>query len=64
MLKKLILYTAIYALITFFLSNDWNCILDPDSYCLVNVLAKYIVFMLLIVIFDKFIKKKIFKNEK
>ena len=64
MFKKLILYTAIYALITFFLSNDWNCILDPDSYCLVNVFAKYIVFMLLIVVFDKFIKKKIFKNEK
>lgn len=64
MLKKLILYTAIYALITILLSNDWDCISNPDSYCLVNVLAKYIIFMLLIVVFDRFIKKKIFKNEK
>lgn len=64
MLKKLILYTIIYALITFLLSNEWQCLLDPDSYCLVNVIAKYIVFMVLILIFDKFIKKKIFKSEK
>lgn len=64
MFKKIILYTVIYALITFLLSNDWDCILDPDSYCLVNVIAKYVIFMLLIIVFDKFIKKKIFKNEK
>lgn len=64
MLKKIILYTIIYALITFLLSNDWDCILDPDSYCLVNVIAKYVIFMLLIIVFDKFIKKKIFKNAK
>jgi len=62
MVKKIILYTAIYALITFLLSNDWDCILDPDSYCLVNVLAKYIIFMLLILVFDKFLKKKLFKK--
>lgn len=64
MLKNLILYTIIYFLVTFFLSNDWNCILQPDTNCLVNVIAKYVIFMLLIVIFDKFIKNKIFKNEK
>lgn len=64
MFKKIILYTIIYALITFLLSNDWDCILDPDSYCLVNVIAKYVIFMLLIIVFDKFIKKKIFKNAK
>lgn len=64
MFKKIILYTVIYALITFLLSNDWDCVLDPDSYCLVNVISKYVIFMLLILIFDKFFKKKIFKNEK
>ncbi len=64
MLKKLFFYTAVYALITFLLSNDWDCILDPDSYCLINVGSKYVIFLILIFIFDKYIKKLIFKNEK
>lgn len=64
MLKKIVIYSIMYFAITFLLSNDWDCILNPDGYCLLNVGAKYVFFLVVMVIYDKYIRRKIFKNEK
>lgn len=63
-LQKYGLFTLIYLILTWALSNDMSCVLDLDGYCLANLLGKYALFMILMVVYDRWIKDKIFKKEK
>lgn len=65
-LKKYGLFTFIYILLTWTFSNDLNCLLDVDMICLANFLVKYIVFIVLMVVYDRWIKGGLFgkKNKK
>ena len=63
MLKKLLLYTLIYIVISFLMSyNEIQCALNGEELCWYNLIGKFIIFILLIMLFDKFIKPKIFKR--
>ncbi len=63
MLKKLLLYTLIYIVISFLMSyNEIQCALNGEELCWYNLIGKFIIFILLIMLFDQFIKPKIFKR--
>ena len=63
MLKKLLLYTLIYVVISFLMSyNEIQCALSGEALCWYNLIGKFIIFMILIMLFDQFIKPKIFKR--
>ncbi|SFJ61973.1 hypothetical protein SAMN04487893_11179 [Myroides guanonis] len=65
-LKKYGLFTFIYILLTWAFSNDLNCLLDVDTICLTNFLGKYFVFIVLMIVYDRWIKGGLFgkKNKK
>ncbi len=63
MLKKFLLYTLIYVVVSFLMSYDEiQCALNGEELCWVNLIGKFIIFMILIMLFDKFIKPKVFKR--
>lgn len=64
--KKYGLFTFIYILLTWTFSNDLNCLLDVDMICLTNFLGKYVVFIVLMIVYDRWIKGGLFgkKNKK
>lgn len=61
MLKKLTIYIIVFLIITLLLSYDEIlCAWSSDNTCVVNLIAKFVIFMLLMFLLDKFIfpKKK------
>ncbi len=63
MLKKLILYTVIYVVISYIMSYDEiRCALNGEELCWYNLLGKYIIFMLLVLAYNRFVRPKIFKR--
>ncbi len=63
MLKKFLLYSLIYIVVSFLMSyNEIQCALNGEELCWFNLIGKFIIFMLLIIVFDRFIKPKIFKR--
>lgn len=63
MLKKLLLYTLIYVVVSFLMSYDEIlCALNGEEFCWYNLIGKFVIFMILIMLFDQFIKPKIFKR--
>ena len=65
MLKKLLLYTLIYVVISFLMSyNEIQCALNGEELCWYNLIGKYLIFLLLRYIYDRLIKPRIFKKQK
>ncbi len=63
MLKKLLLYSLIYIVVSLLLSHDEVlCAFKGEELCWVNLIGKFIIFMILILAFDQFVKPKIFKR--
>lgn len=59
------LYTIIYIIVTFLLSYDEiTCALNGEQLCWVNIIGKYIIFLICILVYNKIIKPKIFKHER
>lgn len=65
MLKKILLYTLIYVVISFLMSyNEIQCALNGEELCWYNLIGKYLIFLLLLYIYDRLIKPRIFKKQK
>lgn len=65
MLKKFLLYTLIYVVISFLMSYDEiQCALNGEELCWYNLIGKYLIFLLLLYIYDRLIKPRIFKKLK
>lgn len=65
MLKKIVLYTLIYIVITFLMSYDEIlCATNGEELCWYNLIGKYFIFLFLIIIYNKIIRPKIFKQTK
>ena len=66
MLKKFLLYTLIYVVISFLMSyNEIQCALNGEELCWYNLIGKYLIFLLLLYIYDRLINPRIFsKNER
>lgn len=64
MLKKFLLYTLIYVVVSFLMSYDEiQCAFDgEEGLCWYNLIGKYIIFILITLAFDQFIRPKIFKR--
>ncbi len=63
MRKKFLVYTLIYVVVSFLMSyNKIQCAINGEELCWYNLIGKFIIFMLLIMLFDQFIKPKIFKR--
>lgn len=63
MLKKFLLYTLIYVVISFLMSYDEiQCALNGEELCWYNLIGKYLIFLLLLYIYDRLIKPRIFKK--
>lgn len=63
MRKKFLVYTLIYVVVSFLMSyNEIQCAVNGEELCWYNLIGKFIIFMLLIMLFDQFIKPKIFKR--
>ena len=59
MLKKLALYTFIYIVVAFVMSYDEiQCALDGEELCWVNLIGKFIIFILLMFVLDRIILRK------
>lgn len=64
MLKKLFLYTLIYIVVSFLMSyNEIQCALNGEELCWYNLIGKFIIFLLLLYIYDRLIKPRIFKKQ-
>lgn len=64
MLKKLLLYTLIYVVISFLMSyNEIQCAINGEELCWYNLIGKYLIFLLLLYIYDRLIKPRIFKKQ-
>lgn len=64
MLKKILLYTFIYVVISFLMSyNEIQCAINGEELCWYNLIGKYLIFILLIVVYNKLIRPKIFQNK-
>lgn len=65
MLKKFLLYTLIYVVISFLMSyNEIRCAINGEELCWYNLIGKYLIFLLLLYIYDRLIKPRIFKKPK
>jgi len=65
MLKKFLLYTLIYVVISFLMSYDEiQCAINGEELCWYNLIGKYLIFLLLLYIYDRLIKPRIFKKQK
>ncbi|MHC5200620.1 hypothetical protein [Myroides sp. LJL119] len=58
------IFTLIYLILNWFISDEIACALQGNASCLFAFFSKYIVFMILMIIYDKWIKKKIISNSK
>lgn len=65
MLKKFLLYTFIYVVISFLMSyNEIQCAVNDEELCWYNLIGKYLIFLLLLYVYDRLIKPRIFKKQK
>lgn len=64
-MKKLLIYASVYLIMTLVLSyDDIVCAWRGEQTCLINVIGKFVIFMLFMLVLDRYIlKKKINKNE-
>lgn len=63
MFNKLLLYALIYIVISLILSYDEIlCAFKGEELCWVNLIGKFIIFIILTLAFDQFVKPKIFKR--
>lgn len=63
MLKKILLYTIIYFIMTLIMSyNEIECAISGETLCWYSLLGKYLVFIILVLLFNRFIKPIIFKK--
>lgn len=61
-LIKFCLFTVIYILFSLIIANDFICALQGDLACLQNVAIRYVIFIVLMLIYEKWIKNKLFKK--
>jgi len=61
-LVKYSFFTVIYIGLTWFLSDELGCAIAGNQTCVLNFMVKYVVFMVLMIIYNKWIKGKIFKK--
>ncbi|WP_430613878.1 hypothetical protein [Flavobacterium sp. JP2137] len=59
-LKKYGLFTVIYLILTAVMADDFACLWAVDGLCWAKFLGKYAIFMLLMLVYDRFFKNKIF----
>jgi len=65
MLKKFLLYTFIYVVISLLMSyNEIQCAVNGEELCWYNLIGKYLIFLLLLYVYDRLIKPRIFKKQK
>jgi len=63
MLKKILFYTVIYMVVSFIMSYDEiQCAFNGEDLCWYNLIGKYLIFLLLLYIYDRLIKPRIFKQ--
>ena len=62
-LKKLGIYTLVYLIVTILVSIDeLLCALKLDTICLISFLSKWGIFIIIMYIYDRFIKPLFHKN--
>lgn len=62
-LVKYSFFSFIYIALTWFMSDEISCALSGNEICLVSFVGKYIIFIVLMIVYDKWMKPKIFKNK-
>ena len=63
MLKKITVYTLVYIIISFVMSYDEiQCAVRGETLCWINLIGKFFIFMLLMLVFDNIIRPVIFKK--
>ncbi len=63
-LIKFCLFTVIYILFSWIIANDFVCALQGDLICLQNVAVRYLIFIVLMLIYEKWVKNRLFKKNK
>lgn len=66
-MKNLIKYgffTFIYLILTWTMSDNMGCVISGNSTCLLEFAIRYIIFMALMFVYDKWVKDRLFKTKK
>lgn len=63
-LIKFSLFTVIYILFSWIIANDFVCALQGDLLCLQNVAIRYVVFIILMIVYETWVKDRLFKKNK
>lgn len=57
LLKKITIYSAVYFLVTLLLSpNELFCSFNLNEMCIMSVLGKWLFFVIIMFLYDKFLK--------
>lgn len=63
-LIKFSLFTVIYILFSWIIANDFICALQGDPLCMQNVAIRYVIFIILMIVYEKWVKNRLFKKGK
>ena len=63
-LTKYGIFTLIYLILNWFVSDEIYCAWQLDSACLFSFFSKYIIFMILMVVYVKWMKNRLTKDKK
>ncbi len=62
MWKKIGWFTLIYIVITLLMSfEEIQCAFEGQEFCWINIIGKYVIFMLAVGVYQKWIRPMIFK---
>lgn len=62
-LIKFSLFTVIYILFSWIIANDFVCALQGDPLCMQNVAIRYVIFIVLMIVYEKWVKNRLFKRK-
>lgn len=63
-IAKLGLFTLLFIVLNWFISQDMFCALQLNPSCMFSFFSKYIVFMIAMVLYDKYKTKKNIQKQK
>ncbi|MDR2223294.1 MAG: hypothetical protein LBE34_11240 [Flavobacteriaceae bacterium] len=59
---KYAFFTIIYLILTWIMSDNMQCLFEGNQSCLFDFAIRYIIFMVLMVVYDVWVKDKLFKK--
>ncbi|MDR0230481.1 MAG: hypothetical protein LBI72_15700 [Flavobacteriaceae bacterium] len=59
---KYAFFTIIYLILTWIMSDNMQCLFEGNQSCLFDFTIRYLIFMVLMVVYDLWVKDRLFKK--